>query len=70
MKNFNGCHFVADGLSCLDRAVRTDLMAGAGQITDRHLVALARQHGMSLATFDEPLANQFADEPGLVILVR
>ena len=62
--------FVPDDLSCTDRVVRTDLMAGANQITDRYLVALARQHGISLATLDEPLVKSFASESGLVELVH
>src|ERR1039458_9036657 len=44
--------------------------AGANQITDRYLVALARQHGFSLATLDQPLAKGFANETGLVELVH
>ena len=62
--------FMSDDLSCADRVVRTDLMAGANQITDCYLVALARQHGLSLATLDEPLAKSFAKESGLVELVN
>jgi toxin-antitoxin system PIN domain toxin len=62
--------FLPDDLSCADRVVRTDLMAGANQITDRYLVALARQHGFSVATLDEPLAKSFATESGLVELVH
>ena len=62
--------FVPDDLSCEDRVVRTDLMGGANQVTDHYLVALARQHGLSVATFDEPLAKTFAGESGLVVLVR
>ena len=62
--------FIPDDLSCSDRVVRTDLMAGSNQITDRYLVALARQHGFSLATFDKPLAKSFAKEAGLVELLR
>ena len=61
--------FQPDDLSCDDRVVRTDLMAGANQITDRYLVALARQHGLTLATFDEPLAKNFISEPDSVELV-
>ena len=45
-------------------------MGGPNQITDHYLVALARQHQVSLATLDEPLARSFAGEPGLVTLVR
>lgn len=62
--------FISDDLSCADRVLRTELMAGANQITDRYLVALARQHGFSLATFDESLAKSFADETGLVELLH
>jgi toxin-antitoxin system PIN domain toxin len=61
--------FISDDLSCTDRVVRTELMAGANQITDRYLVALARQHGFNLATLDQPLAKSFADEAGLVELL-
>ena len=62
--------FIPDDLSCADRVVRTELMTGANQITDRYLVALARQHRLSLSTLDEPLAKSFAEEKGLVELVR
>lgn len=62
--------FVPDDLSCEDRVVRTDLMGGANQVTDHYLVALARQHRLSLATLDDPLARAFASESGLVALVR
>ena len=62
--------FIPDDLSSADRVVRTDLMTGPNQITDRYLVALARQHGCSLATLDEPLVKSFATEPTLVWLVR
>ncbi len=62
--------FIPDDLSCGDRIVRTDLMRGANQVTDHNLVALARQHRFSLATFDQPLADAFAGEPGLVVLVQ
>jgi len=62
--------FVPDDLSCTDRVVRTDLMAGANQITDRYLMALARQHSISLATLDEPLVKSLASESGLVELVH
>jgi toxin-antitoxin system PIN domain toxin len=62
--------FVPDDLSCEDRVVRTDWMNGTNQVTDHYLVALARQHRLTLATFDQPLARAFADEPGLVELVQ
>jgi len=62
--------FIPDDLGCNDRVVRTELMTGANQITDRYLVALARQHRLSLATFDAPLAKIFVDETGLVELLH
>ena len=62
--------FVPDDLNCTDRVVRTDLMGGANQVTDHYLVALARQHGLTLATFDELLARAFTSETRLVELVR
>jgi toxin-antitoxin system PIN domain toxin len=62
--------FVPDDLSCTDRILRTDLMAGANQITDHYLVAIARKHKQTLATFDEGLANAFSNEADLVQLVR
>ena len=62
--------FVADVLSCQDRIVRTDLMRGPNQVTDRYLVALARHHRLKLATLDEPLAKDFAGETDLVLLVK
>ena len=61
--------FIPDDLSCTDRAVRTEFMASANQITDRYLVALARHHEFRPATLDEPLAKGFAGETGLVELV-
>jgi predicted nucleic acid-binding protein len=39
-------------------------------ITDGYLVALARHHGFSLATLDQPLAKSFADETVLVELLH
>ena len=62
--------FVPDDLSCEDRIVRTDLMGGANQVTDHYLVALARHHRLSLATFDEPLARAVAGEADLLHLIR
>jgi toxin-antitoxin system PIN domain toxin len=62
--------FIPDDLCCTDRVVRTELMAGPNQITDRYLVALARQHGFSLATLDQPLARSYENEAGLVELLH
>jgi toxin-antitoxin system PIN domain toxin len=63
-------HFVPDDLNCLDRIVRTDLMGSANQITDHYLLALARQHRLTFATFDQPLVRATAAEPSLAILVE
>jgi len=62
--------FIPDDLSCEDRVVRTDLMRGANQVTDHYLIALAQQHNVTLATFNQPLASAFADETGLVAIVK
>ena len=61
--------FVPDDLSCEDRVLLTERIPGANHVTDHYLAALARQHGMALATFDEPLSRAFPDESGLVELV-
>ena len=63
-------HFVPDDLSCEDRVVRTDLITSANQVTDHYLVAIARQHQQTLATFDESLAGAFVQEVDLVQLLR
>ena len=62
--------FVPADLSFEDRVVRTDLKGAASQVTDHYLVALVRQHGLTRATFDEPLVKAFGSELGLVELVR
>ena len=61
--------FVPDDLSCEDRVLLTERIPGANNVTDHYLAALARQHGVALATFDEPLSRAFPDEPALVELV-
>ena len=63
-------HFVPDDLSCEDRALHTDLIVSANQVTDHYLVALAQHHRFTLATLDEPLVNAFSKETDLVQLVR
>jgi len=62
--------FIPDDLSCEDRVVRTDVMMSTNQITDHYLVALARHRRLTLATFDQSLANTFARESDLMQLVR
>jgi toxin-antitoxin system PIN domain toxin len=61
--------FIADDLSCEDRVVLTERIPNANAVTDHYLVALARQHGFALATFDEPLSRAFPSEQNLVELV-
>lgn len=61
--------FVPDDLSCVDRVLMTERIPGANHVTDHYLSALARQHRLALATFDEPLSLAFPDEPRLVELV-
>ncbi len=61
--------FIPDDLSCEDRVLLTEHIPGSNHVTDHYLAALARQHGLALATFDEPLSRAFPDEPGLVELV-
>lgn len=62
--------FIPDDLSCEDRVLLTERIPGSNHVTDHYLAALARQHGLALATFDEPLSLAFPDEPRLVELVR
>lgn len=58
--------FIPDDLSCEDRVLLAERIPGANDVTDHYLAALARQHGLTLATFDEPLSRAFSDEPALV----
>ncbi len=61
--------FVPDDLSCEDRVLLSERISGANHITDHYLAALARQHGLVLATLDGPLSRAFPEEPSLVELV-
>ena len=61
--------FLPDAVSVADRVFVTERIAGANNVTDHYLAALARHHGVALATLDEPLRRAFSDEPGLVELV-
>jgi len=62
--------FVPDDLSCTDRVLHTELILTPNQVTDRYLVALAQQHGLVLATLDQPLAERFSGTPNLVHLIE
>lgn len=61
--------FWPDDLSFEEAKIRRDKILSHTQVTDKYLAALARQHKGSLATFDEPLAKAFRDEPRLVTLI-
>jgi toxin-antitoxin system PIN domain toxin len=54
--------FIPDDLSCTDRVVRTELMTGANQITDRYLVAGERAK-ISKLHFRTALRAQGLPEP-------
>ena len=61
--------FIPDDLSCDERALFTERIVGAGQVTDRYLVALAQRHGMILSTFDAALSRAFSNGTNPVELV-
>ncbi len=61
--------FIPDDLSCDERALLTERISGANQVTDHYLVALARRHGMILSTFDAALSRAFSNGKNLVELV-
>ncbi len=61
--------FIPDDVGCDERALLTEHIVGAGQVTDRYLVALARRHGMILSTFDAALSRAFSDGTNPVELV-
>jgi toxin-antitoxin system PIN domain toxin len=62
--------FWPDDLSFGESEIRRELIGGHAQVTDKYLVALARRHKGTLATFDEQLSRAFPDEPRLVTLIR
>ncbi len=62
--------FYPDDLSCADRALLSENIPGANHVTDHYLAALARRHGLVLATFDVALSRAFLAEPALVEIVR
>ena len=63
-------HFVPDDVSGADRVLLTEDIVAPNQVTDYYLAALARQHGLTLATFDAALSRAFPAEPDLVELVQ
>jgi uncharacterized protein len=58
--------FIPDDLSFADPKLDRPRIKHHQQVTDCYLVALARKHGLALATFDAPLAKAFAQEPGRI----
>ena len=49
--------FLADDIDvATDRALRTERIGGANQVTDAYIAALAQKHSCKLATFDRELA--------------
>ena len=61
--------FLADDLSCDARSLFPEDILSSRGVTDHYLAALAQQHGMALATFDEPLSRAFERQPGRVHLI-
>jgi predicted nucleic acid-binding protein len=62
--------FIPDDVSCEDRVLHTERILGPNNVTDHYLVALARQHALTIATFDIGLSRAFPEEPRLVELIR
>ena len=62
--------FWPDGLSFAGKEILRPNIRSHNQVTDHYLVALARQHRGSLATFDAPLARAFAKEQSLITLIK
>jgi hypothetical protein len=54
LRGVAGHHFVTDNVSFADADIPR--VAGYRQITDAHLLVLARRHGLALLTFDSGLA--------------
>ena len=55
LRNVDGHHFLADDVSLTDSDVPA--MTGHRQVTDAHLLTLARRRGMRLVTFDAALVT-------------
>ena len=65
LRALDGHRFVADDVSITDGDVPA--IAGHRQVTDAHLVALARRHDMRLVTFDAG-AHALAGDAGVELL--
>ena len=64
VRSHQRCAFWPDSISYDD--VDLSAVRGHRQVTDTYLVALARQHGGRLATFDEPLVGAHPDAALLI----
>src|SRR5436853_95378 len=66
----NRHEFWPDELSFAGAEIARTLIRSRTQVTDHYLVALARQHKGSFATFDDPLVKAFAKQQPLVTLIK
>ena len=60
MKRHPACIFLPDQASLVDSGLSLTTLAGHHQVTDLHLVSIARQHGAVLGTFDRALPGALA----------
>jgi toxin-antitoxin system PIN domain toxin len=56
-----GFRFLADDTSLAEAVLDLGPLAGTKQVSDFHLINLAAQHGMRLATFDGSLLRSLVD---------
>ncbi len=56
-----GFRFLADDTSLAEAVIDLGPLAGTKQVSDFHLINLAAQHGMRLATFDGSLLRSLVD---------
>lgn len=59
LRGLEGHRFLADDVSLTDDDVPS--LAGHRQVTDAHLLTLARRHGTSLLTFDAAVVDLAQD---------
>ena len=67
LRSAPGHRFLADDVSITDSDVPK--LSGHRQVTDAHLLALARRRGVPLVTFDAGIAA-LADDPSGVVLLE
>lgn len=61
LRQESGYRFVPDSTSLADAVIDLGPLAGTKQVTDFHLVNLAAQNGMRLATFDGSLLRSLTE---------